>query len=859
MLNPNGVIQLLTWVDGEQAWVPFFIIPGDNCDTYKLCGSYGSCNSNDFPVLCGCLDKFVPKNSEAWNKADWSGGCVRRTQLNCSQGDVFLKYSQLKLPDTRNSWSNVTMTLEECKNMCSKNCSCMAYSNADIRDGGSECLLWFNDLLDIRQVPKGGLDIYIRVAASESDDSLERSNGKKGKALIWILASSVGVILVLLSMLIYHRRRKKVLELKRRGRLGHSGNCAEEFEIPLFDLSTIAKATNNFSIDVKIGEGGFGPVYKGKLEGQEIAVKRLSRTSTQGENEFKNEVLCIAKLQHRNLVKIIGCCVEGEEKMLIYEYLPNGSLDSFIFDDTQNKVLDWPKRFHIINSIARGLLYLHQDSQLRIIHRDLKANNILLDKDMNPKISDFGLAKICEEDDNEAKTNRVVGTRGYLSPEYALQGLYSVKSDVFSFGILVLEIVSGKSNRRFSHPDHYLNLLGHAWKIYKEGRSIELLDERLSDTCSRSEVERSICVGLLCVQQCPEDRPSMSSVVFMLNNEGVLPQAKQPGFYIERNTKEVEFSSNQHANVTATEIKRLLLMPSPMCSLLRVPHRKKGGYLVFLYGLGQSSLMSYLFEVELGPRSILYMVSEPGFVLSAKFSLDTSFWYQLVLETGYEQAMGLPKNIETILEVSEYNIQEQFEDLAAQQLDLRATIKIRDTRESTIMGVKELISEQNVGQQVRHPNPEDENLGEEEFLDPGNLRRVEQIAKPVQRNANRNRPFRGRQDHQQVQDDVNDDDDVIDGAGATGGIIPPLLVPGEKFNITSTMIQLLNLKGLFGDLPGDDPNLHLVNFVTICKSFDNPRVGQNAIRLRLFSLSLSGEATLWLNELTPMLSLTEGS
>ncbi|KAM3222711.1 hypothetical protein P3L10_021981 [Capsicum annuum] len=448
--------------------------------------------------------------------------------------------------------------------MCSKNCSCMAYSNADIRDGGSGCLLWFNDLLDIRQVPKGGLDFYIRVAASESDDNLEQSNGKKGKALIWILASSVGVILVILSMLIYHRRRKKVLERKKKvqtnllhlllaGRLGHTGNCAEEFEIPLFDLSTVAKATNNFSVDVKIGEGGFGPVYKGMLEGQEIAVKRLSRTSTQGENEFMNEVLYIAKLQHRNLVKIIGCCIEGEEKMLIYEYMPNGSLDSFIFDDTQNKVLDWPKRFHIINSIARGIMYLHQDSQLRIIHRDLKANNILLDKDMNPKISDFGLAKICEEDVIEAKTSRVVGTRGYLSPEYALQGLYSVKSDVFSFGILVLEIVSGKSNRRFSHPDHYVNLLGHAWKTYKEGRSIELLEECLSDTCSRSEVVRSICVGLLCVQQCPEDRPSMSSVVFMLNNEGVLPQAKPPGFYIERNTNEVEFSSNQHANVTVSE------------------------------------------------------------------------------------------------------------------------------------------------------------------------------------------------------------------------------------------------------------------------------------------------------------------
>uniref|UniRef100_M1BNV8 Receptor-like serine/threonine-protein kinase n=1 Tax=Solanum tuberosum TaxID=4113 RepID=M1BNV8_SOLTU len=512
ILNQNGALKLWTWGDHVSDWIPQLSIPADNCDAYKLCGAYGTCNSQDFTV-CRCLDRFVPNNSEAWKKRNWSGGCVRKTELNCLQGHRFLKYSHIKLPDTRNSWSDVTMTLEECKNTCSKNCSCMAYANPDIRNGGSGCLLWFEDLLDIKVVSDEGQDIYIRMAASEPGRSGRNGNYK----------------------------------------MDHSGNCEEEFEIPMFDLSTIMKATNNFSIDRKIGEGGFGPVYKGILEGREIAVKRLSRTSKQGEGEFKNEVLYVARLQHRNLVKILGCCSDGEEKMLIYEYLPNGSLDSFIFDDTQSKALDWPKRFHIINGIARGLMYLHQDSQLRIIHRDLKANNILLDKDMNPKILDFGLAKICEEDDIGAMTNRVVGTYGYLSPEYALHGKYSVKSDVFSFGILVLEIVSGKSNRKFSHPDHNLNLLGHAWKLYIQGRSIELLDECLGDSCSTSEVVRSISVGLLCVQQCPEDRLSMSSAVLMLNNEGVLPLAKQPGFYIEGNAPGGDFTPSQSAQITVSD------------------------------------------------------------------------------------------------------------------------------------------------------------------------------------------------------------------------------------------------------------------------------------------------------------------
>ncbi|GMP52785.1 hypothetical protein CsSME_00018481 [Camellia sinensis var. sinensis] len=245
--------------------------------------------------------------------------------------------------------------------------------------------------------------------------------------------------------------------------------------------------------------------------------------------------------------------------MLIHEYMPNKSLDFFIFDRTRNALLKWSKGFHIINGTARGLLYLRQDSRLRIVHRDLKASNILLDIEMNPKISDFRVARRLGGNETQANTNIVVGTHGYIAPEYAVDGLFSVKSDVFSFGVLVLEIVSRKINRGFYHPGHRLNLLGHAWRLYKEGRSLELIDEALWDSCYLNEVLRSIHVGLLCVQQCPKDRPSMSSVVLMLGSEGALPQVKQPGFFTERNIHEVGCSSSKDATVLANEITITLL------------------------------------------------------------------------------------------------------------------------------------------------------------------------------------------------------------------------------------------------------------------------------------------------------------
>ncbi|KAK3426735.1 hypothetical protein EUGRSUZ_F03112 [Eucalyptus grandis] len=403
ILMPNGMVERFTWIDRTRGWKIYLTASMDQCDNYASCGAYGTCRI-DFSPKCRCLKGFVPQFSREWDLLDWSNGCVRRNHLDCEK-DIFVKYSWLKLPDTRSSWFNESMNLQDCKVVCIKNCSCMAYSNLDIRDGGSGCLLWFDKLIDIREFSDYGQDLYIRMAASES--ALLPSHQKKHKLVMGLAVSFGSVFLILVLTICVLQWKKKKMKLP------EGDNCEnqkEDLELPLFDLSTVALATNYFSSDNKLGEGGFGPVYKGVLRGgQEIAVKMLSKNSRQGLHEFKNEVLYVSRLQHRNLVKLLGCCIE-EENLLIYEFVPNRSLDSFLFDPTQREQLDWSARFNIISGIARGLLYLHQDSRLRIIHRDIKASNVLLDCEMNPKISDFGLAKSFTGNETQANTNRVVGT-----------------------------------------------------------------------------------------------------------------------------------------------------------------------------------------------------------------------------------------------------------------------------------------------------------------------------------------------------------------------------------------------------------------------------------------------------------------
>ncbi|KAI4333764.1 hypothetical protein L6164_018530 [Bauhinia variegata] len=584
-----------------------------------------------------------------------------------------------------------------------------------------------------------GQDLYVRVAASDKDYIKDNGNSRKKIVIIAVVSAMSVIALTLLGLSIYLWKKKtgpgmtKTLYWK-----DHKSKMRREnMDLPTMDFSSVAKATDNFSGSNILGKGGFGLVYKGVLDnGQEIAVKRLSKNSGQGPEEFRNEVMLIAKLQHRNLVKLLSCSIQNDEKLLIYEFMSNRSLDYFIFDQTKSMLLDWTKRFQIISGIARGLLYLHQDSRLKIIHRDLKTSNVLLDDDMNPKISDFGLARIFCGDQLEANTKRVIGTHGYMppeyvsrgsfsiktdvfsfgvivmeivsrrknreifdpqrdlnllghawrlwteerplelideslgdsvtvaevlrcdkrhinkklavslsvitvfiivilgyaiylrrrklkievinwknhngetektdidlptmnlstiaiatnnfsfcnilgeggygpvykgslpngqhiavkrlangymSPEYALHGNFSIKSDVFSFGAIILEIISGRKNRDFSDPHHHLNLLGHAWRLWSEEKALELIDESIGDSITLAEASRSIIIGLLCVQERPEDRPDMSSVVLMLNGEKGLPNPKQPGFY-----PHVGFSSSESRGNSTNEISMTL-------------------------------------------------------------------------------------------------------------------------------------------------------------------------------------------------------------------------------------------------------------------------------------------------------------
>ncbi|CAA7049634.1 unnamed protein product [Microthlaspi erraticum] len=313
------------------------------------------------------------------------------------------------------------------------------------------------------------------------------------------------------------------------------------------DYRTIQAATNDFAESNKIGQVGFGEVYKGTFpDGTEVAVKRLSKSSGKGEAEFKKEVVVAAKLQHKNLVRLLGFSLQGEERILVYEYVPNKSLDYFLSDPAKQDQLDWTRRYKIIGGIARGILYLHQESRLTIIHRDLKASNILMDADMNPKIADFGMSRIFGMDQTKENTNKIVDTYGYMSPEYAMHGQFSMKSDVYSFGVLLLEIISGRKSSSFNVTDGAHDLVTYAWRLWSNGTALGLVDPVIVENCQKSEVVRCIHIGLLCVQEDPVERPTMRTIFMMLTSNTVtLPLPRQPVFFHQSEPQKDPLDSDQ--------------------------------------------------------------------------------------------------------------------------------------------------------------------------------------------------------------------------------------------------------------------------------------------------------------------------
>ncbi|KAI3934571.1 hypothetical protein MKW92_006440 [Papaver armeniacum] len=465
----------------ENKWKRFWSTnKNKECDVYGKCGPFGSCNILESPI-CSCLRGYTPRFNDDWSKGNWSGGCLRKSKLKCERNETGNSNKGVK-EDGFVTINNMKVPdfaywLRSSLNVekCEQECLNNCSCLAYWHDSGVGCLTWSGNLVDISKFSEGGVDLNIRVAHSELDR-------KKNTKAIVIASVLIGAFVI-----------AGCTYLCWRWMTTQKGKQKKDMETSLFQkdessdpnmLTTLNIATNNFIGANKLGAGGFGPVYK----------------------------------------------------MLIYEYMPNKSLDAYLFDPTKRALLDWRKRFQIIEGISRGTLYLHRDSRLRVIHRDLKASNILLDEQLHPKISDFGMARIFRGNELEANTIRVVGTYGYMPPEYVMEGQFSEKSDCFSFGVLLLEIVSGKRNSSFYYEETPLSLSGYAWQLWNEQKLQSFIDPSLlSEPIFEAEILRCIHVGLLCVQDFAKDRPNMSTTLSMLVSEiAVLPIPKQPAFMERR-------------------------------------------------------------------------------------------------------------------------------------------------------------------------------------------------------------------------------------------------------------------------------------------------------------------------------------
>ncbi|KAI3457272.1 hypothetical protein Pfo_013935 [Paulownia fortunei] len=509
IMDVSGQIKQLSWLDNTD-WNLFWSQPRQQCEVYAYCGAFGTCNQNSLP-FCNCLPGFVHKSENDWNLKDYSGGCVREMNLLCENNgttsndrrDKFFMSPYMSLPE--HSQSLTVGSAVECESACLNNCSCTAYAY-----DGNGCSLWNGELLNLQQLTEGdgnGRTIYIRLSASSSMFSGAKNN--KG-VIIGAILGSVAVVVVLLAIImavIWRRRRQTVGSSK-----------AVEGSLVAFGYKDLQNATKNFSD--KLGGGGFGSVFKGTLpDSTVIAVKKLESIS-QGEKQFRTEVSTIGTIQHVNLVRLRGFCSKGNKKLLVYDYMENGSLDSHLFHANESKVLEWKTRYEIALGIARGLSYLHEKCRDCIIHCDIKPENILLDAEFCSKVADFGLAKLVGRDFSRVLTT-MRGTRGYLAPEWISGVAITAKADVYSYGMMLFELVSGRRNSENSGDGKVKFFPSLAASVTVDGGDVlGLLDPVLDRNADVGEVLKICKVACWCIQDDEDMRPSMGQVVQIL--EGLM-------------------------------------------------------------------------------------------------------------------------------------------------------------------------------------------------------------------------------------------------------------------------------------------------------------------------------------------------
>ncbi|KAL6652981.1 hypothetical protein ACP70R_011906 [Stipagrostis hirtigluma subsp. patula] len=508
-LEVSGQVKSFVWYEHLQNWVITATQPKSQCDVYAICGPFTVCNDNMIP-FCDCMKGFSIRSLKDWELEDQTGGCIRNYPLDCSSNkgtgstDGFYSLPCFKLPDNAH---NITVVANEseCADACFSNCSCTAYSFADYG-----CYVWYDELLNVKQQPYNGSTntrvefLKVRVAAKEVKNWEIHRRGIK---LIWFIGGTVGLFGLVLLLVIWRTQKTR------------SGCTLNSFQggngINAFRYIDLQRATRNFSN--KLGSGGFGSVYKGLLADSTIIAVKMLDGFRQGEKQFRAEVSSVGIIQHVNLVKLIGFCCEGNRRLLVYEYLPNHSLDVHLFH-TSATLLTWKTRYQIALGVARGLAYLHDSCRECIIHCDIKPQNILLDASFIPKIADFGMAKLVQRDFTRVLTS-MRGTIGYLAPEWLSGVAITTKVDVYSYGMVLLEIISGRRNRSeqcasCGENDVYypLQVANHLLNGDVQG----LMDRISYGDVNLEEFERACKVACWCIQDDDSDRPTMSEVVQIL-------------------------------------------------------------------------------------------------------------------------------------------------------------------------------------------------------------------------------------------------------------------------------------------------------------------------------------------------------